>query len=150
MILVPGDRELQMARRLLHTSRAHMESCLFRELKKSLPHVSYASSPLRLCLRPPSFCISPTPSISLIPQAGVGPPVETLVQGIVLSFCFVLFFPPFPSSFQALFTEVAYLKDCPEGKCTLMQLLLPCPRSQCCLAPALPAGPAAGFVCQSV
>lgn len=40
---MPVNRGLQMARRLLHTSRAHMESCLFRELKKSAP-------PCFLCL----------------------------------------------------------------------------------------------------
>lgn len=143
MILVPGNKGLQMASWLLHPYGAHMESCLFRELKKSLPHVSYASSPLWLCLRPP-FCISPPPSISLMPQAGVGPPIRTLVQGIPLSFCFVLFF------LLVLFPSPVPGKDCPEIKCPLMQLLLHCPRSQCCLAPALPAGPVAGSVCLSV
>lgn len=150
MILVPVNRGLQMARRLLHTSRAHMESCLFRELKKSpapmfpMPHHhhGYVSDPPFVSHQPPQ-------SLSCHKQAW-GLRSKHLFKELFFLFVLFFFFSPFSSSFQALFTEVAYLKDSPEGKCTLMRLLLHCPRSQCCLAPALPAGPAAGFVCQSV
>lgn len=141
VILVPGNKGLQMASWLLHPSGAHMESCLFRELKESLPHVSCASSPLLLCLRP-SFCIPPPPSISPTPQVGVGPLIGTLAQGILLSFRFVLFFfllilfpSPVPRS--------GLSEGQSRGKVPPSAITSALPQVSM-LPPALPAGPATG------
>lgn len=92
-----------------------------------MPRYHYGYAP-----DPPSFCISLPPSISSMPQARVGPPIRTLVQGIVLFLCSSSSFS-FHPPFRILFLEVEHLKHRPEVKCTLMQLSLHCPGSQCCL-----------------
>lgn len=86
-------------------------------------------------------------SISSTSQAGMGSRIRTLVQET----SFFFFFPwETCPPFHALLMEVEPLKHRPEVKRTLMGLPLHCPRFQCCLTPALPAGPAAHSVCQSV
>lgn len=135
-----------MATWLLIPDGAHVKSHPFRGLKKSLPHVSYASSPLWLCPRTP-FYISP-PLLNLIhvtSRNGVSD------QNACPRNFFFFFFPwETCPPFHALLMEVEPLKHRPEVKRTLMGLPLHCPRFQCCLTPALPAGPAAHSVCQSV
>lgn len=90
-----------MAGRLLHTSRARMESCLFRELKKSLPHVSYASSPLWLCLRPPPLLYLTNPLDVTHATSRSGASSRNTCSRNCSFFLFCSFFVPLPVLFPS-------------------------------------------------